>query len=555
MRQRGCCLLNRIWPSSGSRVPMYYSPHRSSPPINSLPVELLSYIFQLGTHLSEHSDREDDRDECQPFNSDSVKAPLVYASVSWHWRRVVLSTPALFTSLCITPELLRQIGNEEVLDTTGISSYLALSRNCLVDILIDARDQEWDFEDDGGWFSAKHMSTAMGVLLPHLRRWRSLSILTDVWAPMHAALQLLEVDLREFGATHLESLRLMRCDAYAAHTALDPGHGHVFLSSVVSGGWKLANLRHLTLRGVPAAWTPLSTVLTDELQSLELSFHPLVTQPSIPQLAALLRAAPHLTRLVMNGSGPVLESDLEPPLAAWNPEPVALPLLTALTLGYTSAAAGLALLDLLEGGAPRLHTLMLEDATHPADTLPVDAGPLLARLFPPLPHTRPLFPALAQLALHRAHLVTPPPQGARVASLALVATHPLALALEASDSLCVRGPLTLPTLASSAVSSEAGLAATVAVLRALVETRGAKAPRVICVHDSYAGSAGGEEGVEEVFLGGTQMRVFRRLEAQCDEDEDEDTVMGSEPEYEDEAFKVGGVFNDPVFDARYGYLG
>ncbi|KAF7369273.1 F-box domain-containing protein [Mycena venus] len=540
---------------------MYYRPQPSScffqpPPIDSLPVELLAYIFVLGTHEPIHppnSERQDD--DCQPFNSESVKAPLVYASVSRHWRSVALNTPALYTSLCITPELFREVGNKEVLDTTGISSYLALSRNYLVDILIDARDQEWDFDDDGAWFSAEHMSTAMGVLLPHLRRWRSLSILTDVYAPMHAALRPLEVYLSAYGAPHLESLRLFRCDAYAAHApVVEPEH--VFLSSMTKGGWKLPNLRHLNLRGVPAAWTPLAALLPDSLQTLELSFHPLAVQPTVPELTSLLKAAPQLCRLVINGSGPAfpdISADPSPPTSI---EPVSLPLLTSLTLGYISAAAGLALFDLLD--APHLHTLALEDATHPADTVPVDAVPLLARLFPlDIP---PQFPALADLALRRAHLAGPPP-ALRVARLELEAMDPSALAaLEpTTHTLCIRGPLAAPS--AFPLAPAAALAATGAALRALVEKRGPAAPRVICLHEAAYASRG--EAEEEFCLGGTRVRFFRRFEGEEDGDEDEDTVMGSEPECgwdgygedEAEAFKVGGVFNDPVFDARYGYVG
>lgn len=120
-----------------------------SSPIDSLPVELLAYIFVLGTHEPVYPDiRSAEDDECQPFNADTVKTPLVYASVSRHWRSVALNTPALYTSLCITPDLLREVGTGEVLDVNPISTYLSLSGNYLVDILIDARDQDWDFQDD-----------------------------------------------------------------------------------------------------------------------------------------------------------------------------------------------------------------------------------------------------------------------------------------------------------------------------------------------------------------------------------------------------------------------
>ncbi|KAJ7779120.1 hypothetical protein B0H16DRAFT_1878698 [Mycena metata] len=524
-------------------------PLSESSPIDSLPVELLAYIFVLGTHDPIHLSHSEQQDDCQPFDSESVKAPLVYASVSRHWRSVALNTPALYTSLCITPELLREVGNTEVLETIGLSSYLALSRNYLVDIVIDARDQEWDFGDTDAWFSADHMSAAMSVLLPHLGRWRSLSIFTDVYDPMRAALRPLEVHLAAYGAPHLESLRLMRCDAYAAHSLVaEPDY--LFLSSITNPESVLPNLRHLTLRGVPAAWAPLAALLPEHLNTLELSFQPLTTQPSIAELARLLKAAPHLARLVLNGcdsalafldpAGVSLPTDLEP---------IHLPLLKSLTLGYTSTLSALAVLHLL--AAAQLRTLALEDASHPAELALDDAAPLLTALFPPSTPTVPLFPALSDLTLRRVHLAGPTPP-VRVARLELVDMAPAALAFECTQELCVRGPLIAPS--AFGVPAAVSLAETGTALRALVEGRGAAAPRVVCLHEAaYAPTHAGE--VEEFFIDATRVKLYRRPE---EVEDDEDTVMGSDPECgwdEHEAFKVGGVFNDPVFDARYGYVG
>ncbi|KAJ7028845.1 hypothetical protein C8F04DRAFT_1398714 [Mycena alexandri] len=530
---------------------MYFRPQPFnqplSSPIDSLPVELLAYIFVLGTHDPIHLSHSEQQDDCQPFDSESVKAPLVYASVSRYWRSVALNTPALYTSLCITPELLREVGSTEVLETTGLLSYLALSRNYLVDIVIDARDQEWDFDDNGAWFSADHMSAAMSVLLPHLGRWRSLSILTDVYDPMRAALRPLEVYLAAYGAPHLESLRLMRCDAYAVHSLVaEPDY--LFLSSITNSESVLPNLRHLTLRGVPAAWTPLATLLPEQLNTLELSFQPMTTQPSVPELARLLQAAPHLARLVLNGCGPAFLD----PAGVFLPtdlEPIHLPLLKSLALGYTSALSALAVLQLL--AAAQLHTLALEDASHHAEMVPVDGVPLLAALFPPSTPAVPLFPSLSDLTLRRVHLAGPTPP-VRVARLELIDMAPAALALECTQELCVRGPLIAPS--AFVVRAAVSLAETGAALRALVEGRGAAAPRVVCLHEAaYAALLAGE--AEEFFIGATLVKLYRRPE---ELEDDEDTVMGSEPECgwdEHEAFKVGGVFNDPVFDARYGYVG
>ncbi|KAJ7779096.1 hypothetical protein B0H16DRAFT_1501118, partial [Mycena metata] len=495
---------------------MYFRPQPFNQPLDYSPIV-------LGTHDPIHLSHSEQQDDCQPFDSESVKAPLVYASVSRHWRSVALNTPALYTSLYITPELLREVGNTEVLETIGLSSYLALSRDYLVDIVIDARDQEWDFGDTDAWFSADHMSAAMSVLLPHLGRWRSLSILTDVYDPMGAALRPLEVHLAAYGAPHLESLRLMRCDAYAAHSLVaEPDY--LFLSSITN---------------------PES-----HLSTLELSFQPLTTQPSIAELARLLKAAPHLARLVLNGcdsalafldpAGVSLPTDLEP---------IHLPSLKSLTLGYTSTLSALAVLHLL--AAAQLRTLALEDASHPAELALDDAAPLLTALFPPSTPTVPLFPALSDLTLRRVHLAGPTPP-VRVARLELVDMTPAALAFECTQELCVHGPLIAPS--AFGVPTAVSLAETGTAPRALVEGRGATTPRVVCLHEAaYAPVHAGE--VEEFFIAATRVKLYRRPE---EVEDDDDTVMGSDPECgwdEHEAFRVGGVFNDPVFDARYGYVG
>ncbi|KAJ7687728.1 hypothetical protein B0H17DRAFT_1332346 [Mycena rosella] len=508
---------------------MYYRPHAQAPasPVTALPVELLAYIFVLGTHDPSVLDGEHD-DGCQAFNSDSVKTPLVYGRVCRHWRNVALNTPALYTSLCITPELLREVGAADVLDTAPISSYLALSRNYLVDILIDARDQEWDFNDDGTyvpWFTPEHMGAAMAVLLPHLGRWRSLSILTDLYAPMHAALCPLEAHLTAYGAPHLASLRLMRCDAYAAHAPLSPvpNPADVFLASVPPDASLLPNLRHLALLGVPAAWGPLAALLPPTLHTLELAYHPAPAQPTVPALAALLSAAPHLARLTLNGSGPALPAAADPPA----PRPVPLAHLSALTLGYVSTPAGLALLSLVH--APRLRALTLEDAGDPAAPLPVNATPLLTLLYPSGGAHKlaaPLFPALAHLTLRRAHLA-PTPAAAPILAVP---------------------QLTLVDMAPAAVAQTL------------------YGPGVVEVHAEGSAPSQSDHAPEpeEFRVGATRVRVFHSPapydddddnEGDASDDSDPETLLGFPMDWEEAeaaAFKVGGAFNDPVFDARWG---
>ncbi|KAJ6598153.1 hypothetical protein DFH09DRAFT_1071199 [Mycena vulgaris] len=568
---------------------MHYLPRSRphSPPIASLPVELLAYVFVLGTHGAPAPAPADDSG-CPPFDADSVKAPLIYGSVCRHWRAVALSTPALYTSLCITPELLRPAPNgsadAEVLDTRGIAAYLARSRACPLDILIDARDPDWDFDDPATytpWFTPAHMHTALSLLLPSLARWRTLSILTDLPAPLHAALRPLAaaLTLSAHGAPELTALRLMRCDAYAARgPAPDPAHVFLSASAPHSAGVLFPSLRHLTLLGVPTAWPALASALlpTSALRTLELAYLPAAAQPSPAQLAALLARAPGLVALTLNGAGPSSPSSLLSPSAFASPaavddaEPNPLPHLTALTLGYTSPRAGLAVLGLL--CAPHLERLVLEDAgAEDADAdADGDARPVLARLFP-ADEDAPAgpFPALAHLTLRRVHLAaapSSPPVRLAVARLELVGM-PLsarsAVQLRVGE-LCVRG------------APDAG-----AALRGALSA--CPAARVIEVHESaLTHPHPGAESEEEFCVGATRVRVFRALlDADADTDEDEDTLMGSDEEgcavkafakmdvregdvkmrvkerdlweaEEDAAFRAGGVFNDPVFDARWG---
>ncbi|KAJ7040925.1 hypothetical protein C8F04DRAFT_1391393 [Mycena alexandri] len=489
--------------------------------IDSLPVEVLAYIFVVGTHELMKSHGEQD-DKCQTFNADTVKAPLVYASVNRHWRNVALNTPALYTSLCITPEMLREVGNIETLDTTGILSNLTLSQNHLIDILIDARDPDWDFEDESAWFSAKHMRTAMTVLLPFIGRWRSLTILTDVYSPMRAALDLLEEYIEADGAPHLESLRLMRC-AYAAHS-IDAAPEQLFLSStsMINGRLKLANLRHLTLRGIPGEWNSLAAFLPEELKTLELSFQPIITQPSVLQLARILSTAPSISHLVLNSAGP---ARFDPGAAASVTDVIHLPLLKSLTLGYTSAIAALAVLQVLN--APHLHALTLEDANPPAQMVLVDAVPVLMALF-----AHPMFPSLSNLTLCHVYLSGQTPL-VRVERLELVDMALEPLAFECTHELYLRG-----AVVAFGLPPTASMFQTKAALRALVNGCGVNAPRVVRLYEAPY-TLGHQGNVEEFFMAGTKVRMYHRPDP--------------EEYYEDmEVDQVVGELNDPLFDARFG---
>ena len=106
-------------------------------PISKLPVELLSCIFM---HSSESN-----TDECLPFDSSTVRTPLILSCVCKHWRNVARNTPRLWARICITSELL--VDNDSLDHFSHVLTCLSLSRHCPLDILIDARDEDWDFSE------------------------------------------------------------------------------------------------------------------------------------------------------------------------------------------------------------------------------------------------------------------------------------------------------------------------------------------------------------------------------------------------------------------------
>ncbi|KIM43862.1 hypothetical protein M413DRAFT_443738 [Hebeloma cylindrosporum] len=379
-------------------------------PISSLPVELLSEIFTLcALAAGEPSPSSDDAEYSPPIvTTDSLRATLLLSSVNRKWRDVVLHQPNLWSNLCITAELISQTDDEDGIfasspqksssrfNASYIIACLQRSRQCPINIFIDARDEEWNFtEPDVGidfgevhpppLFSSEHMSTVVSLLLPHLSRWGSLTVLTDTWAPMHTALTAINPHINAFGAPLLESVTLMRCNDFVSFsTQFQPRRlkNSAFLSrdatDVSEAGYHiLPRLKHLCLRGVHADWNSLATALGRSpaaLSYLELQSHCADVRPSVEQFHQLLSSTPALRKLVVTGSGPELPDDDTPR----DCDPVHLPQLHNITVGYRSASEGRLLLKLLD--APNARSLTLEDSTYPGDPEEINGGSLLTYL-------------------------------------------------------------------------------------------------------------------------------------------------------------------------------
>ncbi|KAF8806737.1 hypothetical protein BYT27DRAFT_7190385 [Phlegmacium glaucopus] len=357
-------------------------------PINKLPIELLSCIFSLSTI------------DGDTITTQSVQFPLVLSSVNRLWRQVALGTPILWSNLCITVELVEQ--QRRQLNTSHITSYLALSRKYPLSILIDARDENWNFEpeliSDHGVeelytpaFNSEHMNTVLALLLPHLSRWKTLSILTDCWAPMYTALNAINPFITRFGAPLLESLSLMRCNdlisfspQFQPQQLRDPAFLKTNDTRPDSEHHPniLPSLKYLSLQGVHVDWDTLSDSLSTSetgLTSLELAWHSNDVRPSSDQFHKLLSSNSGLRNLILSGSGPSIPEGDNTVVHHHHHHdyvPVHLPHLRNITVGYRSAVEGRMALELLD--APNAKELTLEDATYAGDPEVVDAGTLLS---------------------------------------------------------------------------------------------------------------------------------------------------------------------------------
>jgi hypothetical protein len=238
------------------------------------------------------------------------------------------------------------------------------------------------------------MLESLNGLLPHIHRWRSLEILTDVWQPMFVALHRINPFLMSHGAPRLESLALSRCNEYVSYSPefhpktmknapLFSFDQHPASASTQKLDHPLPSLRYLKLQGVHVDWTGLGELLSrranGSLTSLEIDYHCREVRPSLEEFYQILASSSRLETLTISGSGPaVTDFDDDVTLVQHECRPIFLPYLKKMTLGYRDMSECQTILELL--CAPNVKTFSLEDVTHVADPQEVDVGPILAYL-------------------------------------------------------------------------------------------------------------------------------------------------------------------------------
>ncbi|EPQ51630.1 hypothetical protein GLOTRDRAFT_141002 [Gloeophyllum trabeum ATCC 11539] len=409
--------------------------------IDNLPVELLSYIFILGTYTSSNEKRWYEFGEEWDIHRFRTDLPTTVAQVCRHWRQVALSTLELWTNICVTKADIVKSDEDPRYSAGQWPGDARSPQSSPIDILIDARDPQWDFtepegsEDQLNWKSFLPVDArgSLAYLLKYVSRWRSLIILSDIYAPMHAILDCLSKphfiqtysgasNLSIIVAPLLESLTFMRCNEYACYSPIfypenmrDPAPLPLVISQQDGNLFScIPRLKRLLLSGVHLDWSrlppPPDTHIPSPcaaIKTLELSYHCRDVMPKLHQFVRLLEACPQLSKLILQASGPIWDPENIEDSDILESRTVALSNLRTLCVGYVDSHVSMQVLKMLV--ARELENLELEDAGHPISSGEDDATDLInwlggTRDNGSLRTDAIPFPALEQLRLRRLQL-------------------------------------------------------------------------------------------------------------------------------------------------------
>lgn len=335
--------------------------------IDTLPDNILADIFSVLTVSS---------------NESRLYDPTTLSHVSSRWRAVALSASSLWTFIVVTfPLAAGQIARAK--------AALARSKDRPIDVHIDIRDPDWSWESDEDQHQMRSVSVVeiMEWLGPSHPRWRSLTVLTDTWVPMHT---FLAYSTMFSSLPKLERLSLNRCNAFAGlPDAPDPVPSDPV--GLFDGNAHLPKLRHVALAGVHINY---SCTGFKGLLSLDLRHQPHKVSPTTRQLRQLFHASPGLKTLSLVALNPHTEEPEQDDGPA-----VSLTNLTDLTLGWWFVEDVVELLKVLR--LPVVENLVLEDIAPTLlqqDFVARDSTPILDILermgsVPPDPALPPSFPS------------------------------------------------------------------------------------------------------------------------------------------------------------------
>jgi len=235
--------------------------------IDSLPVELISEIFSQFINET-HCTR--------------IYAPIILSQVCALWRRIVHGTSNLWTSVLL-------IFPYTELELERMRTGIRLSQRCPLDIHLDLRDQEWEWDDSAHEIQADDMFQIFDLASRAAERWRSFEILTDNWQPIHAFLAL---STKLTSLPSLERLVLYRCNAYFGIPGIDFAPSELGQPIELFGGdANFPKLREVIFGGVHVNWACCGV---KNLRELEFKYIAPNVAPTMDEFTRIVRASPNL---------------------------------------------------------------------------------------------------------------------------------------------------------------------------------------------------------------------------------------------------------------------
>ena len=257
--------------------------------IYSLPVELLTRIFVLGSALDDpYADSpfllKPDQ-EYEPPGSSNLE--VVVSHVSRYWRQVALRTHSLWTTLHF----------RETCHISRAETYLARclpSTTYLFDILVDTIAEE--DHTPGITLYTDEIKAIFQIIVPYVSRWRAFHLkICDNKCKGQA---------RQFLSTcgpapNLETLQLYHFENYRTSQRL---YLATVRPPVVVFSNSLPCLKNVSLIGVNLPWADSPYLVN--LHHLELALHLDNIRPPYKWWDRMLRLSPDLKRLSLHYSGP-----------------------------------------------------------------------------------------------------------------------------------------------------------------------------------------------------------------------------------------------------------
>ncbi|KAI5989902.1 hypothetical protein EDD15DRAFT_2370199 [Pisolithus albus] len=285
---------------------------------------------ESGVGGEEGSDSDDKSSECE---SDTGGLPfqLIISQVCRHWRTVALETPSLWTRI--------KVSCMDRPPYERVNAFLDRSKSLPLEIYVDSEspDDLSDDEDPPAELSNADLEKLFTLLVPHVPRWGSIDVHVTSYEDMYTFLKMLS-DPSVPPASQLQVLRLYHHEEFDGHLTSFPEPDFSDHFTIFNGS--APRLQNVSLWGVHVDWTQ-SWLHSPNLVELELAYHTPDVRPDWPTFSAMLRAAaPTLEKLCLESSGPSgspHEWIVEPDTPEWNVDansPILLPKLIQLELAF-----------------------------------------------------------------------------------------------------------------------------------------------------------------------------------------------------------------------------